>query len=560
MNWRSQAWRNLWRDARAGELRLLLIAVVLGLAGLSAVAFLADRIQAGLQRDAAQLLGGDVVVVSDQPTPEALQQRARDEGLRGVITLSFPTMARTDAQESQLPRTRLVALKAVQPGYPLRGTLQTSVQRASDDRWQAQPTRDLPAPGEAWVDAALLDALGLQLGDPLWLGDSRLRLSRVLVREPDRGAGFMNFAPRVMIHDADLAATGLVQPASRITWRYALVGAPDAVARYAAWAEAYSQRDAVRGVRVETLEAGRPEMRQTLDRASQFLRLVALLAALLSAVAVALAARSFAARHLDECALLRVFGVSQRDMAWMYAAEFVLIGTVASALGLLLGYGLHALLVLGLAGLIETELPAPGWTPVWLGGGVGMTLLFGGMVGGLSVAFDKDAGTMRLLVTSPVRHVHVLLAKALSAAVAALLQTFLLLLALAFFEGLYWLLQHFGFDLRAVLPWTGYLMWPNLALVLPVLCVSAISCGLLGVAVGVTAKTIDSFAVMMNFVIFPLFFLSGALYPIAPMPTLARWVASISQPVADCVRGRWLPSSVWNRSGCTDWITRMYCM
>ena len=375
MNWRLQAWRNLWRDARAGELRLLLIAVVLGLAGLSAVAFLADRIQAGLQRDAAQLLGGDVVVVSDQPTPEALQQRARDEGLRGVITLSFPTMARTDAQEPQLPRTRLVALKAVQPGYPLRGTLQTGVQRASDDRWQAQPTRDLPAPGEAWVDAALLDALGLQLGDPLWLGDSRLRLSRVLVREPDRGAGFMNFAPRVMIHDADLAATGLVQPASRITWRYALVGAPDAVARYAAWAEAYSQRDAVRGVRVETLEAGRPEMRQTLDRASQFLRLVALLAALLSAVAVALAARSFAARHLDECALLRVFGVSQRDMAWMYAAEFVLIGTVASALGLLLGYGLHALLVLGLAGLIETELPAPGWTPVWLGGGVGMTLL-----------------------------------------------------------------------------------------------------------------------------------------------------------------------------------------
>lgn len=165
---------------------------------------------------------------------------------------------------------------------------------------------------------------------------------------------------------------------------------------------------------------------------------------------------------------------------------------------------------------------------------VGMSLLFGGMVGGLSIAFDKDAGTMRLLVTSPVRHVHVLLAKAVSAAIAALLQTGLLLAALALFEGLYWLLHSFGLDLRVALPWTGYLQWPNLLLLLPVLCLSAMSCGLLGVAVGVSAKTIDSFAVMMNFVIFPLFFLSGALYPIAPMPTLARWAASVN-PFTYCV-------------------------
>ena len=375
MNWRVQAWRNLWRDARAGELRLLLVAVVLGLAGLSAVAFLADRIQAGLQRDAAQLLGGDVVVVSDQPTPPDMQQRARDEGLRGVLTLSFPTMARAEAAGEALPRSRLVALKAVEAGYPLRGRLQTGTQRTAEGLWQGAATADIPAPGEAWADAALLDALGLQLGEHLLLGDSRLRLSRVLLREPDRGAGFMNFAPRVLIHRDDLAATGLVQPASRVTWRYAWVGPSDAVARYSAWAEAHSQSDAVRGVRIESLEAGRPEMRQTLDRASQFLRLVALLAALLSAVAVALAARSFADRHLDECAMLRVLGVSQRDMACMYATEFVWVGAVASWLGVMLGYAVHAVLVLGLAGLIETELPPPSWMPVWLGLGVGMTLL-----------------------------------------------------------------------------------------------------------------------------------------------------------------------------------------
>ena len=94
----------------------------------------------------------------------------------------------------------------------------------------------------------------------------------------------MNFAPRVMVHERDLAATGLVQPASRITWRHALVGESQAVARYTAWAQEESQKAEVRGVRVETLEAGRPEMRQTLERASKFLHLVALLKELVMSI------------------------------------------------------------------------------------------------------------------------------------------------------------------------------------------------------------------------------------------------------------------------------------
>lgn len=179
-------------------------------------------------------------------------------------------------------------------------------------------------------------------------------------------------------------------------------------------------------------------------------------------------------------------------------------------------------------------LAGPDYVPRLIPGIVAMALLFGGMVGGLSIAFDKDAGTMRLLVTSPVRHVHVLLSKALAAAVAALVQTTLLLALLALFEGLYHALSLVDVNLRLALPWTGYLSLPNLKLFLPVLLMCSVTCGLLGVAVGVAAKTIDSFAVMMNFVIFPLYFLSGALYPIAPMPTLARWAATIN-PFTYCV-------------------------
>jgi len=376
VTWWALAWRTLWRDARAGELRLLVVAVALGVAALSSVSFLADRLNGGLQRDARQLLGGDVVVVSDHPTPPDLAQRAAKAGLQGVTTLTFPTMARGVPRAGGEGNSKLVALKAVEAGYPLRGEL-----RVADDLTQAQmaqtsrKTKQVPESGQAWVDAGGLEALGLDVGDALVLGNTRVRITQVLVTEPDRGAGFMNFAPRVMINSADIDATGLIQPASRVSWRLALVGQPAAVADFSEWAETESKKPEVRGVRVESLDAGRPEMRQTLDRASKFLNLVALLAALLSAVAVALAARAFAARHLDDCAMLRVLGLSQRHITLAYCAEFVWVGMFASGLGLVIGYGVHLGFVALLAGLVETALPAPSVWPVVYGLGTGLTLL-----------------------------------------------------------------------------------------------------------------------------------------------------------------------------------------
>ncbi|MGV3569133.1 MAG: ABC transporter permease [Ramlibacter sp.] len=366
----SLGWRTLWRDLRAGELRLLIVAVTLAVAALTAVGFFADRLKGGLARDARQLLGGDAVVVSDSPTPAAFVERARALGLQTATTMLFPSMAR--APEAQGGASRLVALKAVAPGYPLRGNLQTAQQPDA----AGQATRDVPASGEAWVDAPLLEALALKVGDPLLLGDAQLRIARIIKLEPDRGSGFLSFAPRVMINTADLPASGLVQPASRIGWRFAVAGNDRAVGQFADWAALEAAKPDIRGVRVESLEGGRPEMRQTLDRAEKFLNLVALLAALLSAVAVALAARGFAGRHLDDCAMLRVLGQSQRTIAWSYAFEFALIGLFASVLGVLAGYAVHFVFVALLGGLVETALPGPGIWPVLFGLGMGLTLLF----------------------------------------------------------------------------------------------------------------------------------------------------------------------------------------
>ena len=365
------AWRQLLRDWRAGELRLLMLAVALAVAALCAVAFLSDRLDQGLRRDAAQLLGGDAIVASDQPTPPAILDLATQLKLTTVRSASFPSMARAD--EAQGGESRLVAVKAVSGGYPLRGRVKLR---------EALPGRSgAPAPGEVWADPAVADGLGLKLGDKLLLGDSELLLAALIETEPDRGGGFINFAPRVLLTEADLAATRLVQPASRLTYRLAVVPGPgasaDAVKRFVTASEQVIADQKLRGLRLESLESGRPEMRQTLDRAARFLRLVAMLSALLAAVAVALAARDFAARHLDACAMLRVLGQPQRRIAWAYGLEFLMAGLAASLAGVLLGLALHQVFVSLLAGLINVELPAPSIWPALLGLGLGLSLLMG---------------------------------------------------------------------------------------------------------------------------------------------------------------------------------------
>lgn len=362
------------RDLKAGELRLLVLAVVLAVAALTAVGFFADRLNNGLTRDARQLLGGDAVVASDQPLPPDFVAEARRQGLEIATTAAFPSMAR--APDERGGSARLASVKAVSDAYPLRGALQLKDGPGGAERASRQP----PQPGTVWVDEAVLDSLGLRVGDPLLLGDASLRIAAIIAIEPDRGAGFLGFAPRVMLHQADLPATGLIQPASRVTYRMA-VAAPDGresrVRGFVRWTEARIEAQRLRGLRVESFEAGRPEMRQTLERAHKFLNLVALLSALLSAVAVAIAARDFAARHLDDCAVMRVLGAPQRTIAGVHLLEFGVVGLLASAVGVAGGFAVHHVFVSLLAGLVPAGLPAPSLWPALFGLGVGLTLLLG---------------------------------------------------------------------------------------------------------------------------------------------------------------------------------------
>src|SRR4029453_6634068 len=259
------------------------------------------------------------------------------------------------------------AVKPVSPGYPLRGALRVAADIDTEDTLAS----GIPAPGTAWVDPQLLQAIGVRPGDAIRLGESQFRIVRVTAVGPDRGAAFINFAPRVMINLSDLPATQLITTGSRVTYRLLAAGDRQRVQTLAS----SLQSDLKRGQRIESLEGGRPEMQRTLERAQRFLALVALLAAMIAAVAVAAAARRFSQRHLDSCAMMRCLGLPQSDIFRLFALEFVVIGVSACVLGMALGYAAHFALLAALGSLILTSLPWPSPWPAVQGGAVGLVLL-----------------------------------------------------------------------------------------------------------------------------------------------------------------------------------------
>jgi putative ABC transport system permease protein len=357
------AWRMALRDFRAGELRLLGIALLLAVAALSSVSFFTDRVSRSVVSEANQLLGGDLRVAGDQPLPEVFLTEAATRDLRAIRTWSFTSMA------SSADGAQLVGVKAVSDGYPLRGSLRTAPALNAPDAL----AHGIPAPGEAWLDERATSALGVGVGDSVSVGALTLRVAAVLTFESDRGANFFAIVPRLMLNAADLPASGLIQPGSRINYRLHIAGEDAAVRGYADWL----RPSLARGQRLESVSDAQPEVRGALERAQKFLRLAAMLAVVFAAVAVGLSARRYMQRHLDGCAVMRCLGATQSRLTRLFLLEFVLVGAIACALGCAIGYltqfGVEALL----SGLFATRLPQPGFMPVLYGFAVGMTLMLG---------------------------------------------------------------------------------------------------------------------------------------------------------------------------------------
>jgi putative ABC transport system permease protein len=374
-----QSLRMTARDWRAGELRFLLIALIVAVSALSAVGFFVDRMRTGLNRDAHQLLGADLLINADQPMPPEWRAEAQRRGLVLADTVTFPSMAQAGEGDQSL--AQLASIKAVSTGYPLRGQLKITTDPQEASAAQGVKTDATPEPGTVWVDLNILTALRTQVGATIRIGDKAFRIAQLIASEPDRGPSFANFAPRVMLSSTDLAATGLVDNGSRVTYRLQVAAASNQdaprVAAFEAWVKEKIEAGQVRGVRVESLENGRPEMRNTLDRADRFLSLVGLLSAMLAAVAVAMAARRFMLRHLDACAMLRCLGLTQNQVTALYLIEFALVGLAGSALGVLAGFAGHYVLLELIGSLLTTDLPPVSPLPALQAIATGMLLLVG---------------------------------------------------------------------------------------------------------------------------------------------------------------------------------------
>lgn len=343
------ALRALRRDWQGGELRVLAVALVIAVASVAAVGFFTDRIQLAMEYKSGELLGADLVIVSSEPVTEELVREAVNRGLRIASTLNFRSVVLAGEE------TALAEVKAVGPGYPLRGTLQISERPFAP----ARNTRAIPEPGHVWLDERLLQVLKLAVGDTLELGASTLKVTQVVAYEPDRGGDFFSIAPRLMMNLADIPATELVQPGSRVKHRLLVAGDPEAIETYRAWA----QSRLATGEKLQGVRDARPEVRTALERAQRFLGLAALVSVILAGVGIAIAARRFAARHWDSVAIMRCVGATQAMVLRLFLLEMLLLALLAGSAGVLVGYvaqeGLSSILG-NLAGSDKLPLPS-GW-------------------------------------------------------------------------------------------------------------------------------------------------------------------------------------------------------
>jgi putative ABC transport system permease protein len=354
------AWRQLRRDLAAGELRVLLAALVLAVMAVTAVGFLTDRAQRALALEANRLLGGDAVLRADAPIEGALREAANAPGLRFADSRSFRSMVGVGEQ------VRLGEVRAVGTGFPLRGRF--VIERKPG---QGVVAGGIPARGSAWLSSAGAQALSARIGDLVEVGDASLRLDAIVTEEPEAAMDMFGAGPKVFLNLADLPGTALEQPGSRIAYRLAVAGEPDAVEAFVARARA----QLARGQRLETAADARPEIRAALDRADRFLGLAALVSVVLAAIAVAMAARRHATRHLAGSAVMRCLGATQATLVGIHVGELLLLGLIASGVGIALALGLQSVVGHWLAQAMHVSIPAAGLMPALAGLGVGLTVL-----------------------------------------------------------------------------------------------------------------------------------------------------------------------------------------
>jgi len=358
----------LARDWRGGELYILAAALIIATASVSSVGFFVERVQKAMDQQAAELLAADLVVGSTRPIATEYTDEAQRLSMEQAQVMSFRSVVISETAP------QLVEVKAVSDSYPLRGQIKVAATPFAEVH---DTVTHGPARGEVWVEEGLLQRLSLSVGNTLLLGARTLRISHILIYEPDRGGDMFSIAPRVMMHADDVAATGLIGPGSRVSYRLLLAGPPPALAEYRRWFERQEKRGKTEGLRLLSAHDGRPEIRTALERARHFLGLAALISVFLAGVAIATTTRRFIQRHLDTSAILRCAGATQGRILRLFFAEMLYLALLASTVGCLLGFAAQFVISQILDRLFLLQLPATGFNAIAIAYVTGIILLLG---------------------------------------------------------------------------------------------------------------------------------------------------------------------------------------
>lgn len=343
----------LMRDGKSGELRVLMLALLVAVSALTAVGFFTSRVSLAVDHQAGEVLAADLRLQSRTPLDREYFDAAAEAGLQTAELSNFPSVIFKGDDSA------LTSIRAVSPGYPLRGRVRV----AEVPFGPAQEIGTTPGPNEAWMEPRLFAQLGAKIGDKIRVGSTELTATRVLDYRPDQGSQFVDLAPTLIMRLEDVEATGLAQQGSRISHFALFAGESKAV-------DAFKERlTAMKkpGQRIVDVADASPQIRSAVDRASRFLNLAALVTILLAAIAVAIAARRYVSRHLDTAALMKSMGAPQRLVLGISLWELLMIGLIAGVLGAAMGYAAQEGIAYLLRDLVRSELPRPALNAGWLG-------------------------------------------------------------------------------------------------------------------------------------------------------------------------------------------------
>lgn len=357
------SWTLLKRDWRAGELQVLLLALIIAVASITSIGIFTQRINLAIHDQSGQFLGADLLLSSPKPVSDNILQKAKKLGLQQSHNLRFSSVL--VAHDT----FQLAHVKAVDDDYPLKGAIKISAELFGE----SLDTNHGPIAGEVWLNSRLFNSLNVNIGDDIELGESLFKATAVLINDPGQSTSFIAIAPRLLMHINDVEKTNIIQPGSRLVYQYLFTGSRAQRKQFEKWLK--PQLNPTQ--KLMGGKEGSSALNSALTRAEQYLSLASMLSVMLAGIAIAMAANRYSIRHYDQSALMRCMGTQQSQLIRLYTYQLLLVGLLASLIGCAVGYLSQQVLVLLLQDILPADLPMPPIAPFIIGFTSGLITLTG---------------------------------------------------------------------------------------------------------------------------------------------------------------------------------------